>query len=114
MYFEIISEFELLRGIFWSVSKASCKACRVRTDLSRRSRNTLKVGRGGILIVLSVSGTIVAFKINRTQISFFALGHVSVSVIISLPNDRTSYFRTFVRESYRLFFKQFDPCHTFV
>jgi len=34
MYFEIISEFELLNRSFWSISKASCKACRIRTDLT--------------------------------------------------------------------------------
>lgn len=64
MYFEIISEFELLSSSSWSVFKASCKACRIRTDLSRHSHTTLKVRRGEILIILGVSEPIVAFKSN--------------------------------------------------
>jgi hypothetical protein len=99
MYFEIISELELLSSSFWSVFKASCKACRIGTDLSHRSHKTLKVRRGEILIILSVSGTIVAFKSNWTQIYLFALDQASVSLIINLCSDRISYFRTFVRES---------------
>ena len=69
MYCEFISEFELLNRSFCLIFKAFCKACRIGTDLSRLSHSILKARRGVILIILSVSGTEVAFKSNVTQAS---------------------------------------------